>query len=87
MYVCKVMKKLVSTHKNDNRTGCAIVMVQQLKAGKNGAEVLDDRLYAAVDPLGCAEGNVVLITTGSNSSKACKHDRVPVDMTVVGILD
>lgn len=48
---------------------------------ENGARLI------AFDPLGCAEGEQVLITQGSVAAAYFEKNRAPVDALIVGSLD
>jgi len=87
MYICKVIGKVISTLKNEQLTGSSLVLVRVVSLGPDGKPALGNELYAAADPIGCGEGNYVLVTRGSNARLACKQTQSPVDMAVVGILD
>jgi ethanolamine utilization protein EutN len=41
----------------------------------------------AHDPLGCAEGELVLVTTGSVAARYFEKGNAPVDAIIVGSLD
>ena len=41
----------------------------------------------ALDPLGCAEGELVLVTTGSVAARFFDKPNVPIDALIIGSLD
>ncbi len=50
--------------------------------------VMDNgRTLIALDPLGCAEGELVLVTTGSVAARYFDKANVPIDAIIVGSLD
>lgn len=87
MYICKVTGRLVSTIKDDNLVGYSIVMVSPVEKDAKGKIIENNQVFAAVDPIGCAAGNLVMVTKGANAKLALKNNNAPVDMAVVGILD
>lgn len=87
MYICKVTGRLVSTLKNEKLTGCSMVMVSPVYIDEEGNEMTCEEIYAAVDPIGCSEGNLVIVTEGSNASYIFRDSNIPIDMAIVGILD
>ena len=87
MYICKVIGKVVSTIKNDKLVGASMVMVRVVSLAPDGSRVLGNDVYAAVDSIGCGEGNLVLVTKGANARLACMDTNAPADMAVVGIID
>lgn len=87
MYICKVMGKVISTIKNERLTGASLVLVRVVSLSPKGEMTQGGEIYAAVDNIGCGEGNLVLVTKGANARLACKDREAPVDMAVVGIID
>ena len=88
MYICKVIGKVISTQKNEKLVGSSLVLVRVVSLSpKKGETVEGSEIFAAVDSIGCGEGNLVLVTSGSNARFACKNTDTPVDMAVVGIID
>lgn len=87
MYICQVIGKVVSTIKNEKLTGASIVMVRKASLTRKGEVSLGEEIFAAADTIGCGEGNLVLVTCGSNARFSCKDPSTPVDMAIVGILD
>lgn len=87
MYICEVIGKVISTQKNSKLTGTSLVLVRPLSLADKDAPVPSDMVYTAADPIGCGEGNLVLVTCGSNARFACQDPQTPVDMAIVGIVD
>ena len=87
MYICKVTGRLVSTTKNEKLIGCSLVMVNLVSVDEKGVAHVTEQAFAAMDPIGCGEGNLVIVTEGSNARFAFKDENIPVDMAIVGILD
>jgi len=87
MYICQVIGKVLSTVKNEKMAGAGIVMVRTVSLSASGEAVLGGDVMAAADPIGCGEGNYVLVTCGAGARLACRDQTAPVDMAVVGILD
>lgn len=83
MYLGKVIGTVVSTRKDDNLTGCKLLVVQRL------TEHMEPQGQAiiAVDTVGAGTGETVLLVQGSSARKALDYPDAPVDVTVVGIVD
>ena len=84
MKVAKVIGTIWATRKEDRLSGLKLLLVQPL-------EVLTDQPYkgpiVAADIIGAGVGEKVLIVRGSSARSAAGDMSVPVDATVVGIVD
>ena len=87
MKICKVVGKIISTIKNESLVGTSLVLVRKVNLSEAGKIQLSDDVYVAADPIGCGEGNMVLVTEGSNSRFAFRNPSTPADMVVIGIVD
>lgn len=83
MYICKVVGKVVSTIKNPKMTHGSLIIVQRM----NMSGSAEPDLLVAADTIGCGEGNIVLVTGGSNARYALGSPDSPEDLAVVGIVD
>ena len=50
-------------------------------------EMEDGRRLIAFDPLGCAQGELVLVSTGSVAARYFDKVNTPIDAVIVGSLD
>lgn len=83
MYICKVVGKVVATIRNPLLGPNSLILVRRLGAdGREGNEVL-----VAADPIGCGDGDTILVTQGSSARFAVSEGAAPVDLAVVGIVD
>lgn len=87
MVICKAAGKVVSTVKNEHLVGTSLIMVRPVRFDAKGKEIVSDEVFVAVDPIGCATGNNVLVAQGSNARFAAGGADSPVDMVIVGIID
>ena len=84
MKVAKVIGTIWATRKEDRLSGLKLLLVQPLDG-------LTDLPYkvpiVAADIIGAGVGEKVLIVGGSSARSAAGDMSVPVDATVVGIVD
>ena len=82
--MAKVIGTIWATRKEDRLSGLKLLLVQPL-------DVLTDQPYkvpiVAADIIGAGVGEKVLIVGGSSARSAAGDMSVPVDATVVGIVD
>ena len=84
MLVAKVIGKIWSTRKEESLCGLKFLIVcplNLLDEQKPGTPIV------AVDSIGAGIGETVLIVSGSSARNALGRPDVPVDATVVGIVD
>ncbi len=84
MEIGRVIGTLVATRKHERLVGCKIQVVQPLD--HRGERAKGDPLVA-VDAVGAGVGELVLLVRGSGARQALKSDRIPVDATLIGIID
>lgn len=84
MKVGKVIGNIWATRKDENLAGVKLLIIQPLDliTGKASEEPM-----VAADYIGAGEGERVIYTGGSSARKAADRDQIPVDATVVGIID
>lgn len=83
MLLARVLGNVVSTVKNDSLTGKKILVLQPVDpAGKDRGEKL-----LALDSVGAGAGETVYYCRGREASFPWYPDEVPVDATIVGIVD
>lgn len=82
MLICKVIGNVWATKKDENLNGLKLMIVQEESAGK-----MIDKTMVAGDAVGAGIGERVLVVTGSTARRATGRDDIPVDCTIVGIVD
>lgn len=83
MLLARVVGKVVSTVKNDSLTAKKILVLQPIDAeGKDRGEKL-----LALDSVGAGAGETVYYCRGREASFPWYPDDVPVDATIVAIVD
>ena len=82
MVIGRVYGSVVSTHKLESLIGYKFMLVQCIEHN-----TLVNKFLVAVDGVGAGIGEDVIITTGSGARMALGKPDVPVDATIVGILD
>lgn len=84
MQVAKVIGTIWATRKDDRLGGLKLLLVQPLN-------VLDQPLekppLVAADTIGAGVGETVIVVSGSSARGAAGDNSIPVDATVVGIVD
>lgn len=84
MLIAEVIGTVVATQKHEALVGAKIQVVQALDPRTQkpaGSPII------AIDAVGAGRGEKVIVTTGSNASKAVAKENCPVDATIVGIID
>jgi ethanolamine utilization protein EutN len=84
MLIAKVIGTIVATRKHTRLVGSKIQIVQPLD--REGLVPKGDPLVA-VDAVGAGVGELVILVRGSAARRALNDDQVPVDATIVGIID
>lgn len=77
-----ITQHVVSTKKNEQLTGCKLLVVRIIENMK-----LTDSYVVAVDSVGAGEGEVVLIVCGSAARIGIGKETSPVDSAIIGIVD
>ncbi|MGN0995106.1 MAG: EutN/CcmL family microcompartment protein [Butyricicoccus sp.] len=84
MRVAKVIGTIWSTRKDEKLSGYKLLIVRPLN-------ILDDTLdkvpIVAADIIGAGVVETVIVVGGSSARSAAENMSVPVDATVVGIVD
>ena len=84
MRVAKVIGNIWATRKEDRLSGLNLLLVKPV----NVLDKNDDLLpLVAADIIGAGVGETVLIVSGSSARSAAGDMNIPVDATVVGIVD
>ncbi len=84
MRVAKVIGNIWATRKEDRLSGLKLLLVKPI-------HILDDEVdpepLVAADTIGAGVGETVIIVGGSSARSATGDMNIPVDATVVGIVD
>ena len=84
MKIAKVIGTIWSTRKDEKLRSYKLLIVQPLNLVTQAAEQTH---FVAADIIGAGIGETVLIVGGSSARSAVGDMAVPVDATVVGIVD
>lgn len=83
MVIGRVVGNLWATRKDEKLNGQKFLVVKLMK---NKEENLDG-LFVATDNVGAGLGDIVLITKGGAARSSLGDKAIPVDATIVGIVD
>lgn len=83
MIIGKIIGNIWATRKEESLNGFKFLVVQSIdySTGKVGDTII------AVDSVGAGIGETVLVVTGSSARKAVGGADIPIDATIVGIID
>src|SRR6516164_9642839 len=89
MFIAKVTGSVVATQKVASMVGHKLLTVEPLRVNPtNHAELIGiGRTFVCVDTVGSGLGEMVLIVQGSSARMAPEVEKLPVDATLVGIVD
>ena len=84
MQVAKVIGNIWATRKEEKLSGLKLLLVKPLDVQD---ETVDKSPLVAADTIGAGVGETVIIVGGSSARNAAGDVSIPVDATVVGIVD
>ena len=84
MQVAKVIGNIWATRKEEKLSGLKLLLVKPIDVLDEAA---DKTPIVAADIIGAGVGETVIIVGGSSARNAAGDGTVPVDATVVGIVD
>ena len=89
MFVARVTGSVVSTQKVRSMTGHKLLMVEPLRVDPATKEKLigTGRSFVVVDTVGAGLDEMVLIVQGSSARLTPETEKLPVDATIIGIVD
>jgi len=89
MFVAKVTGSVVATQKVASMTGRKLLTVEPMRVDPAARDHLigTGRTFVCVDTVGAGQGEMVLIVQGSSARMTPETDKLPVDATIVGIVD
>lgn len=83
MYLAKVIGTVVSTNRNHQLTGLKLLMIKRLNQNLEGGSGVE----VAVDAIGAGVGELVIVCRGGSARIAFGDRPVPVDATIIEIVD
>ena len=87
MLICRVIGTAVSSVKREELKNFKLLIVQKVSVENE----LQGDVFVAIDTVGAGDDEVVLVTIGSaagaDGSISAAQKRVPIDASIVGILD
>jgi ethanolamine utilization protein EutN len=89
MYVARVTGSVVATQKVASMVGHKLLTVEPLRVDPAARDRLvgTGRTFVVVDTVGAGNGEMVLIVQGSSARMTPETEKLPVDATIVGIVD
>ncbi len=89
MFVAKVTGSIVSTEKVESMRGHKLLVGEPFRPDQAGRDKLTTtgRTFVAVDMLGAGVDDFVLIVQGSSARFTPETQKLPIDCTVIGIVD
>src|SRR5438093_7170971 len=89
MFLARVTGSVVATQKVASMTGHKLLTVEPLRVDPAGRDRLagTGRTFVVVDAVGAGQGELVLIVQGSSARMTPETEKLPVDCTVIGIVD
>jgi ethanolamine utilization protein EutN len=89
MFIAKVTGSVVATQKVGSMTGRKLLTVEPLRVdpAKHDQLVGTGRTFVCVDTVGAGQGEMVLIVQGSSARLTPETEKLPVDASIIGIVD
>src|SRR5438270_1970116 len=89
MFLARVIGSVVSTHKVESMTGRKLLTVEPLRIDPAQRDRLvgTGRTFVCVDTVSAGQDELVLIVQGSSARLTPETEKLPVDATIIGIVD
>jgi ethanolamine utilization protein EutN len=89
MFIARVTGSVIATQKVASMTGHKLLVVEPLRVDPQTRTQLigTGRSFVVVDTVGAGQGEMVLIVQGSSARMTPETDKLPVDATIIGIVD
>ncbi|MBR0224845.1 MAG: EutN/CcmL family microcompartment protein [Thermoguttaceae bacterium] len=89
MFIAKIVGSVVSTQKTDSMVGSKLMMIEPYVIDPQTRDRFKttSRSLVAVDIVGAGEGEFVLVVQGSSARMTPETKVLPVDCTIIGIVD
>lgn len=83
MIMAKVIGNVWATRKDESLNGLRFLVVKPMDYCREG----DMPTFVAADLIGAGIGETVLVAKGSSARKILGRDDIPVDASIIGIID
>jgi ethanolamine utilization protein EutN len=89
MFIARVTGSVIATQKVASMTGHKLLIVEPLRVDPQTHDKLlgTGRSFVVVDTVGAGQGEMVLIVQGSSARLTPETEKLPVDATIIGIVD
>ena len=89
MFIARVTGSVVSTQKVASMLGQKLLTVEPLRVdpADHARLIGTGRTFVCVDTIGAGQGETVLIVQGSSARLTPETEKLPVDATIIGIVD
>ncbi len=89
MFLARVIGSVVATQKVASMVGSKLLTVEPLRVDPAGRDKLigTGRTFVCVDTVGAGQGEMVLIAQGSSARMTPEVEKLPIDATIIGIVD
>lgn len=89
MFIAKIVGSVVSTQKTESMRGSKLMMIEPYVIDPQTRDRFKttSRSLVAVDVVGAGEGEFVLVVQGSSARMTPETKPLPVDCTIIGIVD
>jgi ethanolamine utilization protein EutN len=89
MFLARVTGSVVATQKVASMTGHKLLVVEPLRVepARRDSLVGTGRSFVVVDTVGAGQGELVLIVQGSSARLTPETEKLPVDATIIGLVD
>ena len=89
MFLARVTGLVVASQKVASMTGHKLLTVEPLRVEPQHRDKLigTGRTFVVVDTVGAGQGEMVLIVQGSSARMTPETEKLPVDCTIIGIVD
>src|ERR1700736_6030869 len=89
MFLARVTGSVVATQKVASMTGHKLLTVEPVRVDPETRDrlVSTGRSFVVVDTVGAGLGELVLIVQGSSARLTPETEKLPVDATIIGIVD
>jgi ethanolamine utilization protein EutN len=88
VFIAKIVGSLVSTQKVDSMVGQKLLIIEPYRLNEERTTMkTTGRTLVAVDTVGAGENEFVLIVQGSSARNTPETKLLPVDATIIGIVD
>src|SRR6202011_5477455 len=89
MFLARVTGSVVATQKVASMIGRKLLTVEPLRVDPASRDrlVTTGRTFVVVDTVGAGQGEMVLIVQGSSARLTPETEKLPVDATIIGIVD